>query len=1037
MRNHSLILVALMILNGVLILLTCSTPGNLQISTTLAKAGDIRGYVYTTLPEVEGDKNKQIFLPEVTVRITNAQGVEVDKQVTDIDGGYASRLLPAGGYKLCLERNGFKTTCYDIIVIEASNFPGPLEIPILTDDYVFGKVLLRDGRPGFYRSPVFNIDFHTEVSSNPGSSSQTVQCNVFGEYILPFVRKNQSKTLTATCQKAVVQQNISGRVNNMLLPNNSPAIRGITSFENNAPVRRTVDGQKLEVKASVDDIENHPLDYYWVAAGDFPGSSFSNSANVTWQLPNITARYQMYLLVNDQFGGVAYQNYNIKADAKRSVSFSGTVRTIQSQVAVANASVIMNGQTVANTDANGAFSFQVPETADERYILNISKLGFMLSSTVYFTDATSKNYTLVPSSVQTFDPTNPIELVEQQDKFTRFKRRRKGDKEEITRGPASVRIPANAIVDENGEAFSGTVSIGIRAVDLFAEQGLMPGDYGAIQNGDQKRIVSFGAVDIQIRDKNNPDRRLNIDRSTTAEIRIPIESAIQGNSPASIDLWDYNETSGLWENIGQLTRQDNFYVGKTDRFSTLNADVAFNDATCIQLLDNPANPVFPGQPVDVTITVPTGGAPKVLTYANLAQSDLPLIIVRLPPNANVTLEVRRNGTLLSTQIVPTRNAIPGAANLNPSPPYTYCNDAYILPPPTDDVINGFAPFLARVQTPNATEADKYYELIGAIGGADYNSDGFINNNDRISFDQWKQRHNFQTGDDFKALYFNAGDLAFWRAMHQKNHNGNIAYYVSNFTQDVDGIDDLNNPSNPLAIATVAMEYSKLQSGGTNPVTQFYVFNGAGQLINSADLDGYGPKFIPGLCIECHGGKELNYSSIANLQTQYDGAPTDNPRFLPFDVESFIFSNQTGFTQSDMESPLRSLNQRTLSTNATTAITEFVNASYNSFSSTTFNPNAVVSGWNTSASQNGVQIDDFYLEVVGTSCRTCHVSRTTNSSLQFNTFGDFNSSVFPGAVCGTGKYMPNAKVTFVNFWTSTLPHRPDLLNQFLGQTGPCQ
>ncbi len=364
--------------------------------------------------------------------------------------------------------------------------------------------------------------------------------------------------------------------------------------------------------------------------------------------------------------------------------------------------------------------------------------------------------------------------------------------------------------------------------------------------------------------------------------------------------------------------QGDAFVGVTNQFSTLNADVSFTDATCIQLMDNPRNSLFPGAPVDVIVTIPTtSGIPKIKTYNGLTQADLPLIIVRLPPNTNVTIEVIRV-VRVSLQTVPTRNAIPGPANLNPDPPYTYCNDAYLMPPPLPTIPENI--FLSRILTADATQADAYYKLIGAIGGTDFNLNGTIDNNDQINFDQWKLKNGFisslgSTTDlfDTKAVYFNAGDLAFWRGMHQKRVGGNTAYYVSNFTRDVDALDDTDGIPSPLAIATVAMEYATIVSGGV-PVTKFYVFNAAGQLINNADLDGYGPKFTPGLCITCHGGEEQTWNGITtpNDLNAFYADPlnaTTMPSFLPFDVESFKFSLQVGATKADMQTPIRLLNEK--------------------------------------------------------------------------------------------------------------------------------
>jgi hypothetical protein len=401
--------------------------------------------------------------------------------------------------------------------------------------------------------------------------------------------------------------------------------------------------------------------------------------------------------------------------------------------------------------------------------------------------------------------------------------------------------------------------------------------------------------------------------------------------------------------------------------------------------------------------------------------------------------------------VPTRDAVPGPASLNPTPPYTYCNDAYLKPPPSLPITNSASFFLTRITTSSSTFADDYYRFIGAIGGEDYNGDGFTNNNDKITFDKWKLRNGFinalgSTNDlsDVKAVYFNAGDLAFWRGMHQKTNGTRSAYYVSNFTRDVDAIDDIDGTPSPLAIATVAMEYSQIRVGtatSTNAVTKFYVFNAAGDLINNADLDGYGPKFTPGLCIECHGGDELDWSTIPI--DEYETVPGAMPSFLPFDTKSFHFSNQVGSTKPDMQTPIRLLNQKSLSTYQTQAIKDFVYASYNTpngsatLNNVNYNEIATVNNWSSTAPVNTVLPQDFYINVIGTSCRTCHASRS-DPNLWFDTQASFQNqgATIASAVCGTNKYMPNAKVTFISFWTDGAVNRPNEVRKYLGLSATC-
>ncbi len=1009
-------------------LMTCETPQ--PITNT---GGAVKGYVFTEVFARDKEVRKEIFLPGVNVSVQDSAGKAVFTTQTELDGSYATSILKQGKYQVCLSKTGFTNICYPVTVDQLSNHPGALKINLGNNDYIFGTVLLKDSVPAFYRSEVFQQDIFTEVFLDKDPAKE--KCNVFGEYVL--TKTSGKAQVTAISQNAMVTKNIpSTNQVNLTLPNSIPRIRAIAAFNSaGSSIMRTKPNEIITLKAEVVDPEGHPLTYQWVPFGDFPGSVFPNSNTATLQLPNQPGRCVVYLLVTDKFGAYAYQAFDI-VSADEKVLFSGTVKEIDGSGIIAGANISINGQSAAVSGASGTFQVSIPQVAGNRYVLNVEKAGYALCSKIFFNDAPNRDYFLVKSTMEEFDPTTDIVITEKQDKYTIF------DNNKFNRPGAIVKIPKNAIVDSSGKAVSATVLVSLRAIDLSDRRGLMPGDFGALQNGEQKSLESFGAIDVQIRDKANPITKYRLNGTALAEISIPLPFTIVSSAPASTVLWDYDELDGVWKEVGTLKKAGNFYVGKTNRFSVLNADVAFNDATCLRLLDDPQNPLFPSllssDVIDVVLTVPTStGIPKIVRYDNLTAADLPLVIVRLPANVDVAFQVLKNGleivlagvgSIIGNQIVRTGNPILGPANVNPPFPYSDCKDVYLLPTVTG--LGNFNPntFLSKNGTilSSAADALKYYQLIGAMNTAVVPAPNF-------DFTQWKINNNIQSGnEDFRAVYFNAGDLGFWRGMHQKSNGSNLAYYVSNFSNDVDAQNNVNQ------IATVAMEYSPLPSGGP-PVTKFLVFNNFGQLQDNADLDGFTAKYIPGLCITCHGGQNLNWSSYANstnLAADYPLGSANIPKFLPFDVKSFIYSAQPGYTKNDMQVPIRNLNEKVLSTNETVAIREFITSSYgtpfgnNTLNNVPYDESATVNDWNVSVpvpAKGNVVPKDLYLNVVGTSCRTCHIART-NTNLWFNDQAKFD--FFGFATCGTSKYMPNAKQTMINFWYSRNPENPVEISRWL-------
>lgn len=1035
-KSYITLLLFALLFSIAFVLQMCKPKKPIKTSTD----GSIRGYVYAEVRGQESKNKKQVFLPMVKVQINDSAGTTIHETITDYDGSYATITLTKGKYKICLKKEGFVVTCYDFEVNDISNHPGPLRINYDTRDYLYGTVLQKDKLPGFYRQIAFGIDFHTDITARAIDGTEiTDVCNVFGEYLLMGVKMKESYEVTATCQNAVVNSPVTNNTNvaNFTLPNTTPIIKRLTAYDagSNKGILRTSPGAEIKLEVKTTDAENHALTYKWYAMEKNSGFVGANSPTVNWQLPNRAGRYNVYAIITDDFGGVAYKQFSIVA-GDETVQFTGVVKDIVTQTPIANALVTINGTETTQTNAKGYFSIKVPQGNEFRYVLNVEKVGYSLHSSIYFNDAINKEYVLVPSTTETFDPKDSIVIIEKEDKFTRFR----DDKQRNYRVAAKVAIPANAIIDGDGNKVTSDVTVSLRTIDLYSPYGLMPGDFGAEQGGQQKILESYGAIDVQIRDKANPEKKYKIDPTMKADIEVPIFNAIQGTSPAAMTLWDYDERRGVWLEIGVANKFGNIYKAKTNKFSALNVDVAFSDATCIVLQDNPNRPVFTGgNEIDIRVTVPSssGGAPKVKLFPNI--NSLPQVIVRLPASTLITIEVIRNDSTIRVHNVTTGGAIPGPANLDPQPPYNGCTELYILPDaPLPD--NPGQVFLNRVDNDSAYGMD-YYRLIGAL---DFNNDG--NNNDPITFAQWKARNFFNpnsfASDDASALYFNAGDLGFWRGMHQKTQGTNVAYYVSNYASDVDGANNSN------IIATVCMEYSPIVANDS-PVIKFYVFDGAGDLVNFADLDGGGVKFVPGLCIVCHGGQAYDNTLVttpAQLQAFYNDVGSDavnnprprNPKFLAFDPVSFNYSSILGYSRNEQEDSLRQLNNALLSTQTTKAIKDYVRAFYNNTpqtAGTAYNNNAAVSGWNinaANATRGNVVPKEFYTHIVGPSCRTCHLSRTSDN-LWFDDTTKFVNNVFPSAVCGANKYMPNSKVTFINLWESLAPYRPEEIRKYLQAT----
>lgn len=187
---------------------------------------------------------------------------------------------------------------------------------------------------------------------------------------------------------------------------------------------------------------------------------------------------------------------------------------------------------------------------------------------------------------------------------------------------------------------------------------------------------------------------------------------------------------------------------------------------------------------------------------------------------------------------------------------------------------------------------------------DANKDGNAFNDDKVT-------------KEVSAAYLNAIDLNLGRAMHAKKRTNGLAYYVCNHRTANDAV------RGKKLIACVAMDYSAvLGVNGNQAFTKFYVFDNKGKRIPSADLDGRGEKYVPALCLACHGGTHANGRFF-----QTGDNPNVKAQFLPFDLDNFDYSKRRRFTSNAQEGKFRRLNRIVKDTAPNFAIKELIKGWY--------------------------------------------------------------------------------------------------------------
>jgi hypothetical protein len=194
-------------------------------------------------------------------------------------------------------------------------------------------------------------------------------------------------------------------------------------------------------------------------------------------------------------------------------------------------------------------------------------------------------------------------------------------------------------------------------------------------------------------------------------------------------------------------------------------------------------------------------------------------------------------------------------------------------------------------------------------------------------------------------------------------------------------------------------------------TVFFAFNpgpnGTFKLTDRITVDSEGPKFLPNVCLACHGG---DYNAATGV--------VSNSTLLPLDPGLLQVNTVTTFEQGTYypntrtvewvnDHLIRPLNQVFVQNSAAPAVGRHLRGIYGAALQGAPNLDYVPQGW---TSQAGL-----YRQVVRPYCVMCHLSST--STLDVSSFDSFlrDKQRIHAAVC-TARSMPHAEVPFNSFWT---------------------
>jgi len=132
----------------------------------------------------------------------------------------------------------------------------------------------------------------------------------------------------------------------------------------------------------------------------------------------------------------------------------------------------------------------------------------------------------------------------------------------------------NGFVDENGNSYSGNVSVNANYLNPLSEDtaNTMPGElYGINANFEEVALGSYGMVNVELR--GSMGQKLQI--TNPATIKLPIHPNQLATATAQVPMWSFNEDTGVWFEETVANRSGDYYVATVSHFSFWNCDAPF------------------------------------------------------------------------------------------------------------------------------------------------------------------------------------------------------------------------------------------------------------------------------------------------------------------------------------------------------------------------------------------------------------------------------------------------------------------------------
>ncbi len=146
-----------------------------------------------------------------------------------------------------------------------------------------------------------------------------------------------------------------------------------------------------------------------------------------------------------------------------------------------------------------------------------------------------------------------------------------------------ISIPANSIVDSNGNRYEGNVMVFSKWIDPTDENigGIMPGSLIALdQNNKDVVLATYGMLALEL--EGDGGELLSLAEGSRAEASIPIPDELIMDAPDEMPLWEYDLEEGKWFEEGKCTKKGSSYNFPVSGTGYWNCDIPL-ESICLSM----------------------------------------------------------------------------------------------------------------------------------------------------------------------------------------------------------------------------------------------------------------------------------------------------------------------------------------------------------------------------------------------------------------------------------------------------------------------